>query len=88
MAHSNAIAGLRPVKKKPGNCTTLRVIPTKSPDPTDIDALMAIESAQNTFDDKLKEGFKNALDELENLGYPGFSNPKITICCLPCACRI
>ncbi|EKN63041.1 AAA family ATPase [Schinkia azotoformans] len=53
--------------------------PTKSPDPTDIDALQAIEKAQSTFDIKLREGFKNALDELENLGYPGFSNPKISI---------
>lgn len=53
--------------------------PTKSPDPTDIEALQAIESAQNTFDDKLQQGFKNAIDELENLGYPGFSNPKISI---------
>ncbi|MGY3714988.1 AAA family ATPase [Sutcliffiella cohnii] len=53
--------------------------PTKSPDPTDIDALLAIETAQSTFDYKLKEGFKSALDELESLGYPGVSNPKITI---------
>lgn len=53
--------------------------PTKSPDPTDIEALRAIESAQSTFDDKLQQGFKNAIEELENLGYPGFSNPKITI---------
>lgn len=53
--------------------------PTKSPDSKDIGALQAIEEAQRTFDDKLRQGFNNALYELESLGYPGFSNPKITI---------
>lgn len=53
--------------------------PTVSPELTDIEALQAIESAQKTFDDKLHEGFKGALQELENLGYPGIFDPKITI---------
>lgn len=53
--------------------------PTKSPELTDIEALQAIELAQSNFNEKLHRGFKNALDELENLGYPGFSNPKISI---------
>jgi len=53
--------------------------PIKSPDSTDIDALQAIEEAQRTFDDKLSQGFKDALNELQSLGYPGFSDPKITI---------
>lgn len=53
--------------------------PTESPDPTDIDALQAIESAQDIFDSKLRDGFENALIELQSLGYPGFSDPKITI---------
>lgn len=53
--------------------------PIKSPDSTDIDALQAIEEAQRTFDDKLSQGFKDALNELQSLGYPGFTDPKITI---------
>ncbi|QOY36639.1 AAA family ATPase [Anaerobacillus isosaccharinicus] len=53
--------------------------PTMSPDLTDIEALQAIEEAQKSFDVKLEQGFKNALSELETIGYPGFSNPKITI---------
>jgi predicted ATP-dependent endonuclease of OLD family len=53
--------------------------PEESPDSTDIDALQAIENAQDSFDKKLKEGFNDALRELEGLGYPGFSDPRITI---------
>lgn len=57
----------------------LHLNPTESPDPTDLDALQAIESAQDIFDSKLREGFESALLELQSLGYPGFSDPKITI---------
>ena len=34
---------------------------------------------KKAFDKKLKEGFNDALGELEGLGYPGFSDPRITI---------
>lgn len=53
--------------------------PEELPDSTDIEALQAIETAQDSFDKKLKEGFNDALRELESLGYPGFSDPRITI---------
>jgi predicted ATP-dependent endonuclease of OLD family len=53
--------------------------PAETPDPTDIEALQAIENAQDSFDKKLLDGFKNAISELESLGYPGFSDPRITI---------
>lgn len=53
--------------------------PSKLPDTTDIEALGAIETAQKSFDEKLSEGFKNSLSELQSLGYPGFSDPRITI---------
>ncbi|MFC7322395.1 AAA family ATPase [Halobacillus campisalis] len=53
--------------------------PEKLPDASDIGALEAIHNAQRVFDLKLKEDFKDAIQELETLGYPGFSNPKITI---------
>jgi predicted ATP-dependent endonuclease of OLD family len=45
----------------------------------DVMVLKEIENAQNNFDEKLQEGFKNAISELENLGYPGFDNPKIKL---------
>ena len=53
--------------------------PEELPDSTDIEALQAIKTAQDSFDRKLKEGFNDALVELEGLGYPGFSDPRITI---------
>lgn len=55
--------------------------PSELPEEKDIDALEAIEEAQKKFDDKLKVSFKSAISELENLGYPGFSDPKISLCC-------
>ncbi|GAH73734.1 unnamed protein product, partial [marine sediment metagenome] len=53
--------------------------PSELPDASDIEALQAIEDAQLLFDKKLHKGFKAALVELERLGYPGFTDPKITI---------
>ncbi len=55
--------------------------PSELPEEKDIDALEAIEEAQQKFDDKLKVSFESAISELENLGYPGFSDPKISLCC-------
>ncbi len=55
--------------------------PSELPEEKDIDALEAIEEAQKKFDDKLKVSFQGAITELENLGYPGFSDPKISLCC-------
>ena len=53
--------------------------PSELPDASDVGALEAIEYAQTSFDKKLHKGFKAALIELESLGYPGFTDPKITI---------
>lgn len=53
--------------------------PSDTPDSSDIEALEAIDTAQSTFDEKLKISFSPALDELEKLGYPGFGNPKISL---------
>ena len=53
--------------------------PQNTPDVSDLDALEAIQSAQELFDEKLRKGFSPALSELENLGYPGVANPKLTI---------
>lgn len=53
--------------------------PFDNPDPSDLDALEAIEAAQKAFDDRLGGGFKSALDEVQGLGYPGVTDPKLTI---------
>lgn len=46
---------------------------------SDIAALEAIQQAQGEFDKKLREGFSEALKELEDLGYPGVTDPRLII---------
>ncbi len=58
---------------------TTHLDPTKFQDPSDVDALQAIVTAQSSFDEKLKVAFEKALSELESLGYPGITDPKLTI---------
>lgn len=53
--------------------------PYEHPDTNDLLALKAIESAQNAFDERLKEGFASALQEVEKLGYPGVTDPRLRI---------
>jgi predicted ATP-dependent endonuclease of OLD family len=53
--------------------------PEDSPEPSDLDALRAIQGAQKLFDAKLRIGFSAALKEVESLGYPGVTDPKLTI---------
>ncbi len=53
--------------------------PTELPEPDDLNALDAIETARTAFDERLKESFKASISELEGLNYPGFSDPKIQI---------
>lgn len=53
--------------------------PFENPTSDDIDALKAIHEAKDIFDSNLKESFKDSLEELELLNYPGFGNPKITL---------
>lgn len=53
--------------------------PNELPDVSDLEALIAIESAKTAFDEKLNESFKTSIGELESLNYPGFSDPKIRL---------
>ncbi|PCI39753.1 MAG: ATP-dependent endonuclease [Rhodospirillaceae bacterium] len=53
--------------------------PTDAPEPEDLEALQSIQTAQNQFDAKLRDGFSSALEELEDLGYPGITDPRVTI---------
>ncbi|MCU7827647.1 MAG: AAA family ATPase [Candidatus Thiodiazotropha sp. (ex Myrtea sp. 'scaly one' KF741663)] len=50
--------------------------PTKGPDPKDLGALQAIEAAQDAFDKRLTESFKEAFTEVEGMGYPGVTDPR------------
>ena len=53
--------------------------PFENPDPKDIEALRAIEQAQRAFDERLRAGFSAALEEVEGLGYPGVTDPRLKI---------
>jgi predicted ATP-dependent endonuclease of OLD family len=53
--------------------------PENTPSPEDLEILDATEGARTIFDKNLAIKFKPAIEELERLGYPGVSNPKITV---------
>ncbi len=49
------------------------------PEKEDVEALDAIDQAQQTFDTRLNDAFSDALTELKGLGYPGFNDPDILL---------
>lgn len=53
--------------------------PSIDPTENDLDALESLNNAQLVFDGNLKTRFKDSLKELEDLNYPGFGNPQITL---------
>ena len=53
--------------------------PEKAPMPEDLEILATTEKAKKAFDENLETKLKPAIGELEELGYPGVSNPQITI---------
>lgn len=53
--------------------------PEKAPSPEDLDILKATEDAKKAFDKNLAIKFQPAIQELEELGYPGIADPKLTI---------
>lgn len=53
--------------------------PEKTPTPKDLEILEVTEEAKHVFDRNLADKFKPAIQELEELGYPGVTDPKITI---------
>ncbi|MCM1220852.1 MAG: AAA family ATPase [Lachnospiraceae bacterium] len=53
--------------------------PEKNPTPEDLDILKATEDAKKAFDKNLAVKFQPAIKELEDLGYPGVADPKLTI---------
>jgi predicted ATP-dependent endonuclease of OLD family len=53
--------------------------PTECPEPSDLEALAAIEEAQRQYDLRLTDGFGAAMKELEGLNYPGVTDPVLKI---------
>lgn len=53
--------------------------PFDQPEPKDLEALQALYGAQTAFGKRLEICFADALQELEQIGYPGITDPKLTI---------
>lgn len=53
--------------------------PERNPVAEDLLALQAMEDAQRAFDLRLKEGFAAPIGEMAKLGYPGITDPKLSI---------
>jgi predicted ATP-dependent endonuclease of OLD family len=53
--------------------------PFDTPEAKDLEALQALHEAQAAFGKRLDAGFSSALKELEEIGYPGVTDPKLTI---------
>ena len=53
--------------------------PEKEPSPEDLNILVATENSRVAFDNALSQKFKSAINELEELGYPGVTDPRLTI---------
>ncbi len=53
--------------------------PFTRPEPSDLDALEAIMNAEGAFDARLKTSFKEAFDEVQELGYPGVTDPRLEV---------
>lgn len=58
---------------------TQHLDPYDKPEPKDLQALQALHDAEAAFEARLTEGFAAALKELEHIGYPGVTDPKLTI---------
>jgi predicted ATP-dependent endonuclease of OLD family len=58
---------------------TKHLDPFETPDVSDLAALQAIEGAQSAFDQRLHASFESAFAEVESMGYPGVSNPRLKI---------
>jgi predicted ATP-dependent endonuclease of OLD family len=53
--------------------------PLSKPEPKDLIALEALFNAQLEFGSRMEDCFADALTELEDIGYPGITDPKLTI---------
>lgn len=58
---------------------TQHLDPFDKPEPKDLQALQALHVAQTAFGQRLEDSFADALKELEDIGYPGVTDPKLTI---------
>lgn len=53
--------------------------PLERPDSADIDAILSFEQARLEFDQRLRDAFRKALQELKGLNYPGVTDPNVIV---------
>jgi predicted ATP-dependent endonuclease of OLD family len=58
---------------------TQHLDPFDTPEPKDLQALQSLHEAQTAFGERLADCFSVALKELEDIGYPGVTDPKLSI---------
>lgn len=61
------------------NYYTQHLDPFNHPEPKDLEALRALHDAQAAFGKRLETCFSSAIKELEDIGYPGVTDPKLAI---------
>lgn len=77
--HSGTISDGAKLSSQLGEYYRNHLNPTDLPDASDLEALGTIADAQDEFDKRLGEAFKKALTEIEQLGYPGVTDPRIRV---------
>lgn len=73
------VSGSRKLSVQLRQYYTRHLDPYENPDAQDLLALKAIEEAQQAFNLRLNDGFKSPLKEMHKLGYPGVTDPKLSI---------
>jgi predicted ATP-dependent endonuclease of OLD family len=69
----------RKLAKQFSDYFTKHLDPNEKPNATDILALKAIEDAQKAYDERLEISFSGPLKEMQSLGYPGVTDPRVQI---------
>ena len=76
---ASTVTGSRKLSVQLRQYYTRHLDPYENPDAQDLLALKAIEEAQEVFNLRLSDGFKSPLKEMNKLGYPGVTDPKLNI---------
>jgi predicted ATP-dependent endonuclease of OLD family len=74
-----SVGGSRKLSVQLRQYYTRHLDPYENPDVQDLLALKAIEEAQQAFNLRLSDGFRSSLMEMNKLGYPGVTDPKLNI---------
>jgi predicted ATP-dependent endonuclease of OLD family len=53
--------------------------PQEKPAPEDLSALRAIDTAEEAFDERLQAAFIKAFSEVQGIGYPGVTDPRLKV---------